>query len=538
MLAAVVWSGWLSLRERSNELEDQAATMAQTIAAFVDRDLGELDTLGRTLADVPAVRTFDAAATQRLFSRAMGSRSAILRLELVSGSGEEVAAEGAGELGLDSIEWAASALASADRALIPPVAGHHSNYAILGYPVRDDSRRTIGALGLFVNLQSLQDAFDSVKLAAGSVVTVASLDGRILLRNIDSERFVGSLTPGSPRSGVTPPHPAVGLDGVERVYARADANVGPWLISVGLPMSTAFDCATSLWSRSLVILFGAVASWLFIALILTNRLVDAVGYLDDTAQRIASTLDRSRPKKMFSLEFAELQTAFESMPQRFNATRAPLDAQMGEERRVRRELESLQGQVIRRSDWRPSVSSCRASRTRLTIRCRRSRLRGAAAMQPDVPESCTSDLSMSVARAPAPMQSSGIWRCLPVSSRPRLPGWSVSEVIAPSRSFASVVWLEDIELQVEDTRVNRRHRRAAELQQVLLNFVVNAEQAILARDGCPGASPSDVRPRPIAWCWRSRIPVRYEARRTRSQALRAVLHDEARRARARVWAFE
>src|SRR4029453_750063 len=64
LLAAVVWSGWLSLRERSNELGDQGATKAQTIAAFVDRDVSELDTLGRRLAEVPAIRTLDAAATR------------------------------------------------------------------------------------------------------------------------------------------------------------------------------------------------------------------------------------------------------------------------------------------------------------------------------------------------------------------------------------------------------------------------------------------------------------------------------------------
>jgi len=210
LFAAVVWSGWLSLHERSNELESQAATMAQTIAAFVERDLGELDTLGRGLANVPAVRTLNAGAARDVFMRAISSRSAILRLELASRGGEQLAASDSGEPGLESIEWAASALASSDRALIPPVAGHRPNYVILGYPVRDESHRTIGALGLFVNLQSLQDAFDSVQLAAGSVVTVTSLDGRILLRSIDPERFVGSLAPGAPRKGAMGPHRAVG----------------------------------------------------------------------------------------------------------------------------------------------------------------------------------------------------------------------------------------------------------------------------------------------------------------------------------------
>ena len=84
LLAAVVWSGWLSLHERSNELENQAATMAQTIAAFVDRDVGELDSLGRRFAalrqgDAPPLGHEHAEPRARSFSPSPG-RAMVTRI--------------------------------------------------------------------------------------------------------------------------------------------------------------------------------------------------------------------------------------------------------------------------------------------------------------------------------------------------------------------------------------------------------------------------------------------------------------------------
>src|SRR5262245_903145 len=138
LFAAVTWSGWLSLQERSSELADEAQTMAKTIAAFVDRDLGELDALGRRFLLIASTRALDGVTTHELFVRAMAGRPAVLRFELASASGETVTANDVGELGTDSVDWAASTLASKDRALIPVVSGRRLQYVIFGYPIRDE----------------------------------------------------------------------------------------------------------------------------------------------------------------------------------------------------------------------------------------------------------------------------------------------------------------------------------------------------------------------------------------------------------------
>src|SRR5688572_32977966 len=50
LFAAVTWSGWLSFRERRNELGQQAQIMASTIAAFVD---GDAQAIADGLARIP-----------------------------------------------------------------------------------------------------------------------------------------------------------------------------------------------------------------------------------------------------------------------------------------------------------------------------------------------------------------------------------------------------------------------------------------------------------------------------------------------------
>jgi signal transduction histidine kinase len=488
LFAAAGWSGWLTLGERVNELGEQASVISRTVAAFIDRDVGELDDLARRMARVPAVRALDAAETRGVFSRAMDGRAPVLRMELASADGQEILALDSGEATLDPVAWAADVLRRGDRTLVPVVTGQRVRYVVLGYPVWGSDGQAVGALGMFVNLQSLQDAFGAVGLEDKSVVTIESMDGRILARSSEGQPFVGSLAPGSPRRGPAAPYRAVGMDGVERVYVGEIANVGPWYVSVGLPMSIAFERAASLWSRSLVILFLAVGSWLFVALLLSNRFVGAVGDLDATAQRIASgDFGPITQKKMFAREFADLQTAFVSMLERFNATRDKLDAQMAEERRIRKELESLQGQVIRQE--RLAAVGQLVSGVAHEINNPLQSISGFAELlrlQRSLPESAQSDLTI-ILRESA--RANAIIRNLALFARqqpgPAAPIHLGEVIVAVAELRQRRLESEQIELRIEDTSTQHVMAVLTELQQVILNFVVNAEQAILSSGRIP-----------------------------------------------------
>jgi signal transduction histidine kinase len=492
VLAAAVWSGLSTFNERRDELGEQAQIIALTTASYLSRDLANQDRMAERLSNDPAVRALDPVGTRDLFARVVVGRSQILKLALVLPSGVQLAnVDMAPEL--DVTIWPAEVFAKGQR-IIQPMRVTPSGtlrYIVLGYPVADASGRIVSALGVYVSLQSLRDAFDALPLPDGSVVNILDLDGRLLTRSLNPERYVGqSLVSrrGTSRSPL-PPQEAIGLDGVNRMYGEALVDAGPWIVRVGAPMALVVQRALALWTRSFSILVLGLAGWLVVALVLSRRLSDSVGYLDRTAQRIAAgDFSPMQHRPMISREFADLHTAFDLMLRRFNDTRRALDTQMAQERRIRRELESLQGQVIRQE--RLAAVGQLVSGVAHEINNPLQAILGFAElllMQDDVSESVKIDLRL-IQKESA--RACGIIRNLALFARQQ-PGEAV--LLRLRDVITSVVELrqrrlesEDIRLHVDDRAEKPINAVMTELQQVVLNFVVNAEQAIISSGRLPG----------------------------------------------------
>jgi C4-dicarboxylate-specific signal transduction histidine kinase len=297
------------------------------------------------------------------------------------------------------------------------------------------------------------------------VVTVSDQDGRILTRNIEPERFVGQVIGDAP---------------LER---------GPWIVTVGIPMSVATDRAISVWLRTMPVFLLVLGFPFVVGLVFSRRLRGSVAHLDAAAQRIASgdfsPLDR-RP--MPTREFAELQEAFHSMLQRFNETRAALDAQMAEERRMREAVESLQRQVIRQE--RLAAVGQLVSGVAHEINNPLQAILGFAEllqMQHSLPESVRTDLLL-IQKESA--RACGIIRNLAMFARQQTAEAEPVQLTDVIRSVAELrqrrLESENIELRIEDASQRPVMAVMTELQQVVLNFVVNAEQAIVLSGRQPG----------------------------------------------------
>jgi signal transduction histidine kinase len=486
VMAGTIWSAFGTYRDSVAELQEESRVMALVAAAWLDRDLGTLDRQAAGLTAIQAVQRLDPVVAARVLRNALPTGSNVADILLLRADGFLVARAVEAPNAIDpGVEWVRQVVEH-DRRVLVPVGRGAPTHILLAHAVHDATGDAVGALALLVGLETVQTAFATLPLSAGSVVAVVDQSGRILARTHEGDRYVGKVVPISMPLAARPPGEWEGPDGVRRMYGEAVVEQAPWLVRAGIPMSVATTNAMSLWTRGFALLGLGIAGWLIVALVLSRRLSDSVNHLDATAQRIADgDFGPMTHQPMVSREFTELQDAFDRMLQRFNATRDTLDAQMSQERRIRQELESLQGQVIRQE--RLAAVGQLVSGVAHEINNPLQAILGFAEllqMQADVPEDVKSDLRL-IQKESA--RACGIIRNLALFARQQpaeaAPIQLIEVVTAVAELRQRRLESEDIRLEVDDRSTQYVMAVTTELQQVVLNFVINAEQAILATGG-------------------------------------------------------
>jgi len=341
-----------------------------------------------------------------------------------------------------------------------------------------------------VNTQQVLDEVAQPLMPEQSVIALMDRSGRVLAHRPDPGTFVGrTLGNGWFENGPAASQQDQGVEAVRRVYGQALVSDGLWMVTVGIPASVASDRAVLLWLRTLPVLLVMLGGLVAITLMFSRRLSRSVAHLDAAAQRIASgDFNPLERRAMPTREFADLQDAFDSMLRRFNETHAALDAQMAEERRIRQEVESLQRQVIRQE--RLAAVGQLVSGVAHEINNPLQAILGFAEllqMQHELPESVRTDLLLIQKES---TRACGIIRNLALFARQQT---GEAETVRLTDVIQSVAELrqrrletENIELRIEDASERPVMAVLTELQQVVLNFVVNAEQAIVLSGRQPG----------------------------------------------------
>ena len=485
----IFYGARLTYDEHVRQLAAQTTTMAATVVAYVNTNLETADAVAATASRHPAMRALDPAAAAEVLQPLVGEGDDLLNNALMAdANGTPVAwAVPPNPVVEGSIDraWLAQ-VARTGKGLVSPMlgkTGDTSHAIVLAYPIVSD-QRIVGVLGLSVHLEALEKVLASIPMPAGSVVTLSDAQSVVVARSLEASQYVGRMAApgGEPRNPYDIPASVVltGVDGVERVFGNGVVDRGPWLASVGIPLSVAWSRTLPIYRRNFAVsvavtllVFGL--TWMF-----ARRWLSAFDHLDQTAQRVSrGDLSPLSPQPMPTAEMDRLERTVGSMITNLQSARAAIAAQVDDERRMRQELQSLQQQVIRQE--RLAAIGVLASGVAHELNNPLQSILGFSEllqMQQNMPESARSDLTLiqkESARASAIIRNlSRFGRQMSEPSPIRLRDVVASVLELRQRKLEEA----NIRVTVEDTSNPVVLAIFTELQQVLLNFAINAEQAI------------------------------------------------------------
>ena len=487
---AIGYGARLTYDEHVRQLAAETRTMAATVVVYVNRNIETADAVAATASRHPGLRALDPGAAAEVLQPLLDGQDQILHNALIATrDGMPVAWARPPDPKVEGRLESAflKSVATTGKTLISPMlgqAGDEVHAIVLGYPIVHD-RAIVGALGLSVHLEALERVLASIPLPPGSVVTLTDANSVVVARSLEAAQYVGrNAAPGGrARNPFEVPSSAIltGVDGIERVFGNAVVERGPWLASVGIPTSVAMSRTWPIYQRNFGIAVAATVVIIALTWLFGRRWLKAFDHLDETARRVSrGDLSALQPQPMPTAEMDRLQGTVGSMITNLQRARESIAAQVNDERRMREELQSLQQQVIRQE--RLAAIGVLVSGVAHELNNPLQAILGFAEllqMKKDMPEHARDDLTLIQKES---TRASAIIRNLSRFGR------QVSEPMPVHLRdvVASVLELRQRKLEEADISIELDERSTAlvsaiftELQQVLLNFAINAEQAIV-----------------------------------------------------------
>ncbi len=489
---AGVWSAFRTRSEREAEVQEQTRSVAATAASYLNQYLAGLDSMASTLLRHPAVMTLDGESCDRLFAEILQHQPLLLNVALTDVDGRLTGSGLPVTNSVSRMAYVPQVIASGKPVVAELTTGTVSGKptVVLAYPVRDAADKLVGVLALGLNVIQFQDLFNVIPLPDGSVVTLTDAKSRVLARSRDADLYVGKVISeaGTAPRDVARTQELTGLDGVRRFYGNAVVDRGPWVLSVGIPSRVAIARAMPLWRRNVIIAMAGMGSVVLLALLLAAILSRGMNRMRDAVQRIADG-DLSPPVRTPSpnQELARLQDAFIVMAANLREAHDALDRKVEQERTMREALQLLQRQVVRQE--RLAAVGVLVSGVAHELNNPLQAILGTAELLERRPE-LTPDALDEIAFLKT--QSGRAREIIRNLSRFSSQQTEPPSLIDLRDVIAEVTQLRQrdldgsaITLEVQASATQKVYANFTEIEQVALNFVINAQQSIEAA-GRPG----------------------------------------------------
>jgi C4-dicarboxylate-specific signal transduction histidine kinase len=272
------------------------------------------------------------------------------------------------------------------------------------------------------------------------------------------------------------------LADTEMFWRQTAIRGGRGSVQVGLPTELAWLRARGTYQWTILVSGLATLILLGLQALFLRRWLPSLRQLERDADRVgAGNLTRLAPERMPARELEHVRGAFAGMVENLRVAREAIAGQVGIERRMREELQLLQQQVIRQE--RLAAIGVLLSGIAHELNNPLQSISGFSDLlqrDPTVHEGVRADLAL-IQKESA--RASAIIRNLARFSRQQ---GAPPAVVLLSEVVSSVVELrqrrlheQSIRLEVEESASRPTRAIFAELQQVLLNFIINAEQAII-----------------------------------------------------------
>jgi C4-dicarboxylate-specific signal transduction histidine kinase len=488
--AAIGYSARMTYDEHVRQLAAETGTMAATVVVYMNRNLETADAVAATAMRHPSVKTLAPSAAAEVLAPLVDDGPFLHNAFMADAEGRPVVWARPPDPKVEgtlSQSWVRT-IVTTGKTLISPMLGKSGDSAhaiVMAYPIVSDQRTVVGVLGLSVHLEALERVLASIPMLPGSVVTLTDENSIVVARSLEAEQYVGRQAApyGRPRNPFEVPTTAIltGVDGVERVFGNGVVERGPWLASVGIPTSVALSRTWPIFQRNFVISILTTIVIALLAWVFARRWLSAFDHFDETARRVSrGDLSPLKMQPMPTAETARLQETVSSMIENLQKARESIASQVDDERRMRQEVQSLQQQVVRQE--RLAAIGVLVSGVAHELNNPLQAILGFAEllqMQKGMPDQARGELTLIQKEA---TRASAIIRNLQRFGRQAgdpLPV-RLHDVVASVLELR-LRKLEELGIHVELDEKSASLVMAifTELQQVVLNFAINAEQAIV-----------------------------------------------------------